>query len=346
MKLPPTMRALQLQGLGQLDEVTVPLPSPRPDEVLLRTRAATICTSDLHDLRCNPFGIRCPRILGHEGAGEVTAVGEHVQDFAVGDRVAAHPVIPCGSCSNCRRGLGHLCASMGHLGLDRDGTFAEYFCLRADRLRRIGPTLDFAEGALLEPVSVCIEALERAQLEPKDALLIIGDGPFGITIARLAPVYRPKRIIMVGRHDFRLRQVRGATSINQRATADVRKAVSAATNGEGVDAAILAVGNQAALDLCLASVRARGRVVVFSAIQGQATVNLFDVHVKELSILGACNDQNHIDRALGLLSEPTLELASLITHRIPFEHWPQAFELAEKGKDSALKVALIFGAGE
>ena len=110
-----------------------------------------------------------------------------------------------------------------------------------------------------------------------------------------------------------------------------------------MDAAILAVGNQAGLDLCLASVRARGRVVVFSAIQGQASVDLFRVHVKELSILGACNDENHIDTALRLLSEPGLGLATLITHRIPLTDWPRAFELAEKGKENALKVALLFG---
>jgi threonine dehydrogenase-like Zn-dependent dehydrogenase len=131
------MRALQLQAIDRLVEVELSVPEPKPDEVLVRTVATTICTSELNDIAHNPFGIALPRVMGHEGAGVVAAVGESVSQFRVGDRVAAHPVIPCRTCENCRRGLGHLCSNLGHLGLDRDGTFAEFFCIRADRARRL-----------------------------------------------------------------------------------------------------------------------------------------------------------------------------------------------------------------
>jgi threonine dehydrogenase-like Zn-dependent dehydrogenase len=103
------MRALQLQGLDRLVEVTLPVPQPKPDEVVIRTAATTICTSDLSDIAHNPFGIGLPRVLGHEGAGVVAKAGDEVSSFKVGDRVTAHPVIPCRTCGNCRRGWGHLC---------------------------------------------------------------------------------------------------------------------------------------------------------------------------------------------------------------------------------------------
>ncbi len=160
-----TMRALQLQAIDRLVEVELPVPEPKADEVLVRTVATTICTSDLNDIAHNPFGIALPRVMGHEGAGVVAALGEGVSQFHVGDRVAAHPVIPCRTCENCRRGLGHLCSHLGHLGLDRDGTFAEFFCIRADRARRIPPAVEFAAAALLEPVAVCLEAV-RARSHP------------------------------------------------------------------------------------------------------------------------------------------------------------------------------------
>lgn len=343
MSHPTTMRALQLRELGGLTEVQLPVPEPRPDELLVRTTATTICTSDLNDIACNPFGAPLPRVLGHEGAGLVVAVGNPALGFAVGDRVAVHPVIPCRSCENCQRGLGHLCSRMGHLGLDRDGTFAEFFCIRADRARRAPPGLDPAAAALLEPVAVCLEAVERGRIRPGETVLIVGDGPFGIIMARLALPRAPRRIILAGRHDFRLSQVPEAVTLNEKRTPDVGQAIQELTAGAGVDVAILAVGSQSALEVCVASLRARGRLVVFSAINGPASVDLFRVHVKELEILGACNDQDLIDAALERLTDPALRLGSLVTHRVPFAGWPRAFALARGGKDEALKVALVFG---
>jgi threonine dehydrogenase-like Zn-dependent dehydrogenase len=256
------MRALQLQGLGKLVEVESPVPEPRRDELLVRTVATTICTSDLNDIAHNPFGIRLPRVLGHEGMGLVTAVGETAGEFRVGDRIAAHPVIPCRACEACRRGLGHLCSNLGHLGLDRNGTFAEYFCIRGDRARRVPAGMESCSAALLEPVAVCLEALNRGRLQPGDTLLVVGDGPFGILIARLALTCKRRRIILVGRHDFRLQQVPDAITINQKRTPDVLAAVREANDGSGADVAVMAAGTQAALDLSLAGVRARGRVGV------------------------------------------------------------------------------------
>jgi threonine dehydrogenase-like Zn-dependent dehydrogenase len=336
------MKALQLLRLGELAEVKLPVPAPGRGELLIRTVAATICTSDLNDIARNPFGIRLPRVLGHEGAGVVAAIGSGVSGFAVGDRVAAHPVIPCGQCESCVRRLGHLCDRMGHLGLDRDGAFADYFCLPAPQARHLPEGVDTAVGALLEPVSVCLEAIRRARVAPGETILVLGDGPFGILISRLALMQDPAKLVLVGRHDFRLRQVPEAIRINERQSGDVPRAVLDATGG-GVDAAILAVGSAAGADLCLRSLRPRGRLVIFSGLEAPVPLDLFRLHVKELEILGACNDEGYLDEALGLLASPRLGLDALITHRLPFPEWRRAFALASGGKDEALKVAIVFG---
>jgi len=117
----------------------------------------------------------------------------------------------------------------------------------------------------------------------------------------------------------------------------------AETGGLGVDAAVLCVASQSALDTCVASLRARGRLVVFSPIAGRPKVDLFRLLIKELEILGACNDEDYLDRALALLADGRLALNNLVTHRIPFAQWERAFELAAYGKDEALKVAMVFG---
>ena len=343
MTLPTTMRARQLRELGHLDEVELPVPSPGPDEVLIRTLATTLCTSDLSDMRENPFGTVLPKVLGHEGAGVVAAVGAEAKGFRVGDRVAAHPVIPCGACVSCRRGLNHLCDDMGHLGIDRNGTFAEFFALPARRVRHVPEGVDLAVAALVEPVSVCLEAVRRGRLAEGETVLVLGDGPFGIMIARLALRARPGRLIIVGRHSFRLQQVPEAIAINEKTTPDLAAAVLAATDGRGVDAAILAAGSPAGVDLCLHSLRARGRLVIFSGLFQPVSVDLFRLHVKELEILGACNDEDYLDEALTCLADRDLGLDKLITHRVPFAEWDRALALAAQGKDEALKVALVFG---
>jgi threonine dehydrogenase-like Zn-dependent dehydrogenase len=343
MTLPASMRALQLQGIDRLVEVRLPVPRPKPDEVLVRTVATTICTSDLNDLARNPFGIALPRVMGHEGAGLVAALGEGLNGFQVGDRVTAHPVIPCRACENCQRGLGHLCSDLGHLGLDRDGTFAEFFCIRGDRVRRVPAGVEFPAAALLEPVAVCLEAVRRGRIQPGETVLVVGDGPFGLLIARLALGRGPRKVIVAGRHDFRLQQVPAAVPINERRVPDMLHAIRQANDQRGVDVAVMAADSPSAVELGLASLRARGRLVLFSALNGPPSVDWFRLHTQELEILGACNDEGLIDAARERLGDAELGLSSLVTHRLPFARWPHGFELARSGKDQALKVALMFG---
>jgi threonine dehydrogenase-like Zn-dependent dehydrogenase len=339
------MLALQLQAVQKLAAASLPVPDPAPDEVRVQTRLTTLCISDLNDLAYNPFGIALPRVLGHEGAGVIAAVGSDVRGFEADDRVAVHPVIPCRRCDNCRRGLGHLCSNLGHLGLDRDGTFAEFFCIRADRVRKLPGNVPWKCATLLEPVAVSLEALERSRLRAGETALVVGDGPFGVLIARLALQRNPQRLTWVGRHDFRLSHVPEAIRINQKQVDDVPSAVAAANKGLGVDVALMAAGTPTALSLCLDSLRARGRLVFFSAMEKPVLVDLFRLHTQELELIGACNDQDLIDAALEQLSNSALRLDELVTHQLPFEQWSRAFDLARSGKDQALKVALSFCGG-
>lgn len=327
--IPPTMQALQLQGIEKLVQVALPTPVPAAGEVLIRTKAATICTSDLHDIKSNPFGIQYPRVMGHEGAGVVIQCGDNVNGLQPGDRVAVHPVVPCGTCEECKRGLEHLCLQMGHLGIDRDGCFAEYFVQRADRVRAIPDHIAFATGALLEPVAVCLEAVSRGgDLKGKN-LLIVGDGPFANIIARIVKKSGVGSIMVSGRTPFRLQMMPGVTILNT-------------VPSKSVDIAILAVGDAAAVNTCMKALRPRGRMVVFSAVHQPVPLDLFGIHVQELEIVGACNDNNKMDDALECVRDPSMALQEVVTHSIAFDGWKEAFELARNGHDKALKVALIF----
>jgi threonine dehydrogenase-like Zn-dependent dehydrogenase len=340
------MKALQFVEIQKLELVDLPVPGIGEDELLIKTGAAVICTSDLNDLRENAFGIELPVVVGHEGAGTVVAKGRLVSDFEIGDRVATHPVHPCGQCINCRSGMGHLCLNMGHFGLNRPGVFAEYFPVRADRARRVPDSVPFTTAALAEPVSVCLEALNQANLAPGGRLLIIGDGPFGVLIARLAQTLQLEKVIIAGRHDFRLGFAAGAIQVNEKKEADAMARLRAeseiADRPPGYDAVIQAVSTAQAVRQGLSLLRSKGRLVVFSAVTGDTPIDLFDLHVRELEMVGACNDQDLLDDAIARLEMSSLALGDLVTHKLPLEDYAVAFDLAAHGREEAMKVAFVF----
>ncbi|MCC7407494.1 MAG: alcohol dehydrogenase catalytic domain-containing protein [Phycisphaeraceae bacterium] len=335
------MKALQLQAVGKLELVDVPVPTIDDDQMLIKTGAAVICTSDLIDIRENPFGAPLPVVMGHEGAGTVAKLGRNVQGFNVGDRVATHPVHPCGQCPDCRSGRGHLCPSMRHFGLTLPGTFAEYYIVRADRARKVPHDVPFELAALAEPICVCLQALAQANLQQGGRLLILGDGPFGVLIAMLAHAMPLSKVVISGHYDFRLAFAPGVT-LNTKGLPDPVAALRDQTDNLGYDAVILAVGRPDAVRDGLSLLRPKGRLVIFSPIPGQTPIDLFAVSCKELEIVGACNDQDRLDEAVKKLTDPSLNLSRLITHRFPLDRFRDAFDVAAGQHQQALKVALTF----
>ncbi|MFH1566720.1 MAG: zinc-binding dehydrogenase, partial [Gemmatimonadota bacterium] len=253
----------------------------------------------------------------------------------------AHPVHPCRRCAHCRAGLEHLCRDMGHFGINLQGVFAGHFLVRADRARPSGD-LPMAVAALAEPVCVCLEALAQARLEPGSRLLILGDGPFGALMATLARDLCLARVVVAGHPDWRLAFAIGAATVNTRSVPDPVAALRELGGELGYDAAILAVGSVVAAQWGLSLLRPRGRLVVFSALPGLTPTDLLSLHVRELEIVGACNDDDRLDQAMDALRERQAELGRLVTHRLPLERYAEAFELAEHGREEAMKVAFTF----
>jgi len=340
------MKALQLQGKNQFEVVEVPRPEPAEGWVLVRTGATTICTSDLNDLHGNPFHIPLPMTMGHEGAGTVAAVGAGVTGFQPGDRVAAHPVHPCGRCPVCLNGLAHLCPNMTHFGLSMPGTMAEYFLVRQDRVRRLPPGTDLSLAALVEPICVCLEALKQARLAAGSRLLILGDGPFGLIMARLAQTMDLAAVVLAGWEDFRLGFARGVTAINTAHdphAAETLLAAAGTTSHDipGYDAAILAAPSATAVTDGLACLKPRGRLVIFASLHGGTPVDLFDVQLRELEIVGSVND-DHLDEAVGLVAAGQPAFGDLVTQRFALDDYRAAFALADTGQREAVKVAFVF----
>jgi threonine dehydrogenase-like Zn-dependent dehydrogenase len=318
------------------------MPEIGDDEMLIQMRATTICTSDLHDIAANPYGSPLPLSLGHEGAGRVAALGAKVKNSAVGDRVVTHPVHHCGKCRACCEGAQHLCMNLRHFGLNMPGTFADYYIVRADRARRLPEGVSFPVGALFEPICVCLQALAQARLPKGEALLILGDGPFGLLMARLAQEQGIHPVVVAGHQDFRLAHAGAAAiTVNTAGIADSAAALLAATGGEEYGAVILATDAKRAISTALAVLRRKRRLVIFASLLGDTPMDLMSVQAKELEIVGACNDEDRLETALAYLEKEATSLAELITHCLPLESYQEALELAAHHQDQAIKVALV-----
>jgi len=337
------MKAVLLESPGVAVLREIPVPEPGAGEILIRTKAGTVCTSDILDMKYSIFTDNLPMVMGHEAAGIVEAVGEGVTDIKVGDDVAVHPVMPCYKCASCVRGLSHLCEDMGHLCFNKPGVFAEYFVTRPDCVRIKPAEMSFPTASLMEPVCVCLEAINRGNVKKGDRVLIAGDGPFGIMVSKLCMSKEPKHIIQTGSLDNRLNLIKGpnVTTINRKNEPDIKKAIMDITEGEGVDCAILCVSSTDAVDLCLEVLRPRGTLVIFAALSGKTPIDLFSVHLKELNIVGSNNDEGYMDDAIRLLGDPELNLKSLITHEMPLTEWQEAFRIADECKESCMKVSMV-----
>ncbi|MGA2665060.1 MAG: alcohol dehydrogenase catalytic domain-containing protein, partial [Nitrososphaerales archaeon] len=161
------------RGDGFVELSEVPEPELNDDSVILRVEAAGICGSDIQILHDRFQGYMVPVIMGHEFAGTVESVGRNVSNVAPGDRVASEThAIVCGECRYCRTGLYNLCPQRRGFGYGTDGAFARFVRVRKGIVHRLPPEVPLKEAALLEPLSVALNALTRnSRISPGESVL-------------------------------------------------------------------------------------------------------------------------------------------------------------------------------
>lgn len=255
------MRVARLNGVGDIRVADEPEPVAATGEVLVRVTAVGICGSDLHWYEESSIGdavLERPLVLGHEAAG-VIASGPRA-----GQRVAIDPNIPCGACDVCARGLPHLCPAVRFLGHSTtDGAMRELIAWPEERLVPIPDSIDDVAGATLEPLGVAIHAMRLAQLRPGDTIAILGAGPIGRLLIRLALASGASAVVATDRLPHRVETARadGATA----ALVDGGREIDVLLDtlgGRPVDTAIEIAGDDDAVRTAAALVKPGSRVVV------------------------------------------------------------------------------------
>ncbi|MFB0521352.1 MAG: zinc-binding dehydrogenase [Desulfatiglandales bacterium] len=340
------MKAAVLNAPYEIDLQEVEKPRLGSREVLIKVRCAGVCGSDVHTYKgAHPFR-KPPVVLGHEMAGEVVEVAENVSLFKKGDRVSAEPQTYCHQCSSCYTGHYNLCKNKKVLGTAAwPGAFAEYVAIPEDKVYLLPNGLSFEEGALIEPLAVGIRAAQMAHISIGDTVLIMGSGTIGLATLVALKEVGATRIIATDVEDFNLAKAKelGAwTTVNVRRESLGQK-IEERTKGEGVDAAVIAVGVPSLIDESLGLVHKRGRVVLVAIFDDKAIIDPFKIVFSEVEVVGSwVYSGREFQAAIDLMSQKRIETGLFITHRWPIERVREALDLVDKRAEGVLKVVLHF----
>ncbi len=343
------MKAFVYQGPGKSAVEERPTPDIiAPTDAIVRVTRTTICGTDLHILKGDVPSCQPGRILGHEGVGQIEAVGSAVQSFKVGTRVLISCITSCGRCHYCRRGMFSHCTTGGWiLGNTIDGCQAEFVRIPyADTsLYPIPAGLD--EEALVMLSDILPTGFEcgvlNGKVEPGNTVAIVGSGPIGLAALLTAQFYSPARIIMIDLDDNRLEVARqfGATDTINSSDGHAMEAVMALTDGRGVDTAIEAVGIPATFELCEGLIAPGGTIANIGVHGTKVELHLERLWDRNITITTRLVDTVSTPMLLNLLTSQKVNAKRLITHRFKFGQILEAYEtFAHAAKSGALKVII------
>src|SRR3954453_5636130 len=347
------MRALRFHAAHDLRIEEVAEPShPGPGDVVVRVVTCGICGTDLHEYMAGPIvtpvephpltGAQNPQILGHEFAGEVVAVGPGVTRVAEGDRVAIMPLAYCGQCAYCRRGLQHLCATMGCVGLSHAwGGMAELATVAEYQIVRLPSGVSFEQGALIEPTAVAAYGVERGGVAPGDRVLVTGAGPIG-ALAALCAHSAGAATVYVSEPNAARRgraEALGVATVLDPTDVDVPAFLHEETEGLGVDVAIECSGHPAGFSAGVHSLRRRGTLAQTGLFVGEASVEPMLWSLNDLTIVGTwCYWVYDFDRIAAQIGAGGLPVERVVTSSVELDGAPDAFARLASGAADEIKV--------
>jgi L-iditol 2-dehydrogenase len=345
------VKAAVYRGLNDLRVEEVPRPDAGPGELVVKVDVCGVCLTDVKKVRKGL--LPAPRIFGHEIAGTVVEVGAGVTGHREGDRLALLHHVPCGACFYCRERAFAQCEGYKRTGTSAGfapagGGYAEYVRVMdwvvAGGAIRVPDGVAPEEAAFVEPVNTCLKAVRKAGIRRGQSVLVVGQGSIGLLLLQLAA---REGALAFGSDPLQDRRAMsrelGASDAFDSAVDDVADRMRRATEGRGADVTLVAALGSGALRQAIEATRPAGRVLVFAATSpGEfAELDLGALCVAEKEILTSYSSSLELqDEAARVVFDREIQVASLISHRLPLEQAPRAFELLSQAQPGVLKVVL------
>src|SRR4051812_44948040 len=323
------MKAVVIERPHEAAFREVETPACGPLDVLVRSRLAGVCRTDLEVLEgeLDRRWVTYPCVPGHEWSGVIEAVGEEVTGLSAGDRVVCEGFCYCGVCRRCRAGDTNLCESYDQLGFTRGGGYGELVLAPRRVVHKLPDGVALDAAVLIEPASVVLKGLERARPRSGETIGVVGVGALGALSIVLARLYAPAAIVAYGIREAELDLARrlGAEAVD----------VSGgdATHEGELDLVVETAGAVPALELATRLPREGGRIVALGIAGAGRELNVpADRFVlRNLELLGSVGYTTAVwSRVVELLGAGLVDFGPVVAERFPAERFEDAF--AHMGK--------------
>ncbi|MFY0654299.1 MAG: zinc-binding alcohol dehydrogenase family protein [Cyclobacteriaceae bacterium] len=312
-------------------------------EALLKVNKVGICGTDLHAYTGNQPFFQYPRIFGHELATQVVEIGENEQGLKAGDNVVVMPYLSCGKCVACRNGKTNCCTNISVLGIHGDGGMQEHISAPTNILLPAG-NLNDDEMAIVEPLAIGAHAIRRAAIQKGEYAVVIGCGPIGIGLMKLAQIAGAK-VISLDMNDDRLKYAKEEIGVDHvvNVANDPVALISDITKGDMATAVFDATGHKGALESGIEYMSHGGRYVLVGLSKGELTFIHPKIHAKETTLMCSRNATTEdFEHVIDVLQSGRFPTSSFITHNVDCTEMIEHFDSWLKPETGVIKATVNF----
>ena len=320
---------------------SVPVPSARSGEVVIRVLKTAICGTDVHIYEWDEWAQRTlpvPLVAGHEFVGRIVALGEGVRGLRLGELATGEGHIVCGHCRNCRAGRRHLCAHSVSIGATAPGAFAEYLALPAVNVWPVDERIPLDTLAIFDPLGNAVHAALSFDLVGED-VLITGAGPVGCLAAAVVRHAGARHVVITDVNPARLRIAAkmGVTLAVDVRTSSPAEAMATLGMTEGFDVGLEMSGNKAALQSMIATMAHGGRIGLMGFLEGETPMELEPVIFRGLTLKGIYGrEMFETWYKMTAMVQSGLDVTPVITHHFPVAEYEEAFAIMRSGQSGKI----------
>ena len=328
------MKAQRLYGPKDLRWMEIDVPQLMENDVLIKVKYCGVCGTDqsIYSGESSFWEdglIHTPMTFGHEYSGIISKVGKNVSSFKIGDRVVADTIVSCGVCEQCKQGNFFSCLNLKAVGTinAHDGGYAEYTVMPERHVFSLPDNITFEQGALVEPVATGLWAVKMGNIEIGDNVIIIGTGAIGLGAVPFAVLSGARKVIIVGRKDFKLEIGKkfGANDAINTTKEDLFERVMELTRGKGADVVIEASGS---LDMLKEAIRISNNDARISCVafyeKPVEKLNIDSMIIKNISLLPVSGCRKMMPIVIKMMESGKVDFTPMITQVVPLKDAEEA----------------------
>ncbi len=313
----------------------VDIPKIGVNDILIKVKKSAICGTDLHIYRWDEWSqntIKTPMIIGHEYVGTIVRIGEGVTGFEIGERVTGEGHIACGQCRNCRRGRQHVCENTIGIGVNRDGSFAEYVKIPSSNVLKMNPAIPDDMLAIMDPFGNATHTALSWPLIGED-VLVTGAGLIGSMCVAIAKFAGARYVVATETNEYRIELAKkmGATRVINPLKENLDDVIKD-LGMIGFDIGLECSGSPHAFDDMLNHMYNSGKISLLGILPPNTGINWDKVIFKGLTLKGIYGREMfetwyHMEQML----HSGLNLSPIITHQFPIEEFEKGFKYMDEG---------------